>query len=141
MRVTESESGRTASDPPSPASALFQPEYRSQRDPSCLSFNTLSRQALINISTRLWQPLGVGYNRYDAEAHTHTHTQHSEQKTTMWHSSLQGGSQVARRAPLFKPSAAACTGPCGGCNTVANAAALYRTGKQGLTVGEGRKAE
>lgn len=64
----ESEGGKMESDPPSPARALFQPEYRSQRDPSCLSFNALSRQALINISTLLRQPLGVQCK------HTHTHT-------------------------------------------------------------------
>lgn len=34
------------------------PAYRSDPDPSCLSFNTLSRRALINISTPLRQPPG-----------------------------------------------------------------------------------
>lgn len=67
----ESEGGKMESDPPWPARALFQPGYRSHCDPPCLSFRTLSRQALINISTLLRQPLGGRCNCRDADARVH----------------------------------------------------------------------
>lgn len=56
VRVMESAGGKMESDPPWPVRALFQPGYRSHCDPPCLSLRTLSRQALINISTLLRQP-------------------------------------------------------------------------------------
>lgn len=145
----ESEGGKMESDPPSPspARALFQPEYRSQRDPSCLSFSTLSRQALINISTLLCQPLGVKRNRYNAEAHTHTHTENHNVAliTARVHADVHTQSISSEMFINRSATRAACEAP--PCNRPARrlqhggeSCCSLLNGGEGPMVGGGRKA-
>lgn len=113
----ESEGGKMESDPPWPVRALFQPGYRSHCDPPCLSFTTLSRQALINISTLLRQPL------------------ESNATVEMLTRACTEDHNVALHRRL-KPSAAACT-TCQttGCNTGKGCCSLLN--REGGTDGEG----